>query len=98
MPAGTPWAPRQQTCSGEARGSWQAGTPTAFRLAWGMNRRRPKSGSLAKEAPCRSPPRPLPLLPRVVQAKGAGYAISRDEELKLVADVALATGIVLDPV
>lgn len=45
-----------------------------------------------------SPPRPFPLLLRVVQAKGAGYAISRDEELKLVADVALATGIVLDPV
>ncbi|KAI7843891.1 hypothetical protein COHA_002435 [Chlorella ohadii] len=35
---------------------------------------------------------------QVVQAKGAGYAISRDEELKCVSDVALATGIVLDPV
>lgn len=46
------------------------------------------------------PRAPLLLLPtcRVVQAKGAGYAISRDDELQLVADVALATGVVLDPV
>lgn len=35
---------------------------------------------------------------RAVQAKGAGYAISQDAELALVADVALATGIILDPV
>ena len=35
---------------------------------------------------------------RAVQAKGDGYALSRDEELQAVADVAAATGIVLDPV
>ncbi|KAL4534534.1 hypothetical protein Ndes2526A_g05425 [Nannochloris sp. 'desiccata'] len=35
---------------------------------------------------------------RFVQAKGQGYAISRQEELKSVVDVAMATSIVLDPV
>ncbi len=35
---------------------------------------------------------------RAVQAKGAGYAISQQEELALVAEVAAATGIILDPV
>ncbi|KAL4457486.1 hypothetical protein ABPG75_012351 [Micractinium tetrahymenae] len=35
---------------------------------------------------------------RAVQAKGAGYAISRDDELALVAEVAATTGIILDPV
>ncbi|EFN58625.1 hypothetical protein CHLNCDRAFT_34235 [Chlorella variabilis] len=35
---------------------------------------------------------------RAVQARGAGYAISREDELQAVADVAAATGIVLDPV
>ncbi|PSC68993.1 pyridoxal phosphate [Micractinium conductrix] len=35
---------------------------------------------------------------RAVQAKGAGYALSREDELALVADVAAATGIILDPV
>ena len=38
------------------------------------------------------------LLCRAVQAKGAGYAISRQEELATCADAALATGVVLDPV
>lgn len=33
-----------------------------------------------------------------MQARGAGYAISREDELQAVADVAAATGIVLDPV
>lgn len=35
---------------------------------------------------------------RAVQAKGAGYAISREEELRAVAEVAAATGVILDPV
>lgn len=35
---------------------------------------------------------------RAVQAKGAGYAMSQEGELALVADVAAATGIILDPV
>ena len=35
---------------------------------------------------------------RCVQARGAGYALSRAEELRTVAEVALATGVVLDPV
>ncbi|GMH42497.1 hypothetical protein BSKO_10416 [Bryopsis sp. KO-2023] len=35
---------------------------------------------------------------RAIQAKGAGYAISREDELKTLQDVALASGIVLDPV
>jgi D-cysteine desulfhydrase len=35
---------------------------------------------------------------RFVQAKGQGYALSRQEELQTVLDVAQATGIVLDPV
>lgn len=35
---------------------------------------------------------------RAVQARGAGYAISQADELATVRDVALATGIVLDPV
>ncbi|KAI3436499.1 hypothetical protein D9Q98_005916 [Chlorella vulgaris] len=35
---------------------------------------------------------------RAVQAKGAGYAISREEELRAVAKVAAATGVILDPV
>lgn len=34
----------------------------------------------------------------MVQAKGAGYAISRDEELQQMQSIAQATGIVLDPV
>lgn len=34
----------------------------------------------------------------VVDAKGSGYAISRSEELQCVLDLALATGIILDPV
>jgi D-cysteine desulfhydrase len=35
---------------------------------------------------------------RFVQAKGAGYALSRQEELQTVLDIAEATGLVLDPV
>jgi len=35
---------------------------------------------------------------RFVQAKGQGYALSRQEELQTVLDVAMATSIVLDPV
>lgn len=35
---------------------------------------------------------------RYVQAKGQGYALSRQEELQTVVDVATSTGIVLDPV
>lgn len=35
---------------------------------------------------------------RMVQAKGAGYAISREEELQATMCVAQATGVVLDPV
>lgn len=34
----------------------------------------------------------------MVQSKGAGYAISRAEELQTVLDVSMATGVVLDPV
>lgn len=33
-----------------------------------------------------------------VQAKGAGYAISRDEELRTIAEVARATGVITDHV
>ena len=33
-----------------------------------------------------------------MQARGAGYAISQEEELRVVAEVAQATGIILDPV
>jgi D-cysteine desulfhydrase family pyridoxal phosphate-dependent enzyme len=35
---------------------------------------------------------------RVVQARGAGYAVSRPEELATIAAMALATGVLLDPV
>ncbi|CAI7837767.1 unnamed protein product, partial [Closterium sp. NIES-53] len=35
---------------------------------------------------------------RVIDVKGAGYAISAEEELQLVQSVAQSTGIVLDPV
>ena len=35
---------------------------------------------------------------RVVQARGAGYAISTDAELDVIASTALATGVLLDPV
>ena len=35
---------------------------------------------------------------RAVQARGAGYAMSTANELQLVADVAAATGVILDPV
>ncbi|KAL3143275.1 hypothetical protein ABBQ38_002120 [Trebouxia sp. C0009 RCD-2024] len=35
---------------------------------------------------------------RVVQAKGAGYAISRQQELETMQHVAQATGVILDPV
>lgn len=35
---------------------------------------------------------------RFVQAKGEGYALSRPEELRTVADVAAATGVILDAV
>ena len=35
---------------------------------------------------------------RFGQAKGQGYAINTSEELKFVADIAAATGVVLDPV
>eukprot|EP00892_Ulva_mutabilis_P006631 jgi/Ulvmu1/433/UM001_0440.1 len=34
----------------------------------------------------------------MVQGKGEGYALSREEELQTVVDVAMATGVVLDPV
>lgn len=34
---------------------------------------------------------------KVVQAKGAGYSISREEELQTIKDVAVATGVCLDP-
>lgn len=47
------------------------------------------------------PPTPRPAAPhcrRAVQAKGAGYAMSRDEELDTVASVALSTSVILDPV
>jgi len=37
-------------------------------------------------------------LVRVVDAKGRGYAISADEELETVREVAMTTGVVLDPV
>ena len=33
-----------------------------------------------------------------MQAKGAGYAISQQEELQTVEEVARATGVILDPV
>lgn len=33
----------------------------------------------------------------VVQAKGAGYSISREEELQTIKDVAVSTGVCLDP-
>jgi 1-aminocyclopropane-1-carboxylate deaminase/D-cysteine desulfhydrase-like pyridoxal-dependent ACC family enzyme len=33
-----------------------------------------------------------------IQAKGVGYALSTADELRTVADVALASGVVLDPV
>jgi D-cysteine desulfhydrase len=41
---------------------------------------------------------PAAQLLRCVQARGAGYAVSRDQELATVRDAALATGIILDPV
>lgn len=33
-----------------------------------------------------------------IQAKGAGYALSRDEELRTIAEVARATGVITDHV
>ncbi|GAX78921.1 hypothetical protein CEUSTIGMA_g6360.t1 [Chlamydomonas eustigma] len=35
---------------------------------------------------------------RVIQARGAGYAISNTQELQTVKDIASATGVILDPV
>mmetsp|Transcript_8612 Transcript_8612/g.28210 ORF Transcript_8612/g.28210 Transcript_8612/m.28210 type:complete len:314 (-) Transcript_8612:139-1080(-) len=35
---------------------------------------------------------------QAINVKGAGYAISRDEELEVVRDVAMATGVLMDPV
>lgn len=35
---------------------------------------------------------------QVVNAKGSGYAISREDELRCIAETAAATGVVLDPV
>ncbi|CAD7700724.1 unnamed protein product [Ostreobium quekettii] len=35
---------------------------------------------------------------QAIQAKGAGYALSREEELHTVQEIALSTGVVLDPV
>ena len=69
----------------------QQHTPSAC-----INQRLPSQGVAGQG---RRPPAAL-LFPsrRAVQAKGAGYALSREDELALVADVAAATGIILDPV
>ncbi len=102
------WAQTQRRCSSEKEGL--DGTKPNLSLAcflandaspWLQPCPAQHRHAEAASSPCKRPvpqTQPSQLRHRVVQAKGAGYAISRDEELKCVSDVALATGIVLDPV
>lgn len=70
-------------------------------MHWPLSRCTDLVRSCAASSVCNAP---LPLCPlpstscRAVQARGAGYAISREDELALVAEVAASTGIILDPV